>query len=307
VTGLLAGASGLPLFSVIMGLLGAMANALGDEDKPKTLKQMDYELWWRTELLPEKFGHVTIGGTKLSDIIDRGPLNAFTGVDIASRTSLNDLWFRDTKETRTPREGFIEAAIERAGPSINMVLTYLDAYKAFKDGDTQKAAEKFLPAIARGPLVAWKYAMEGIKDNKGTQLLSKDAYTLGDFLFQSMGLRIDEISNAQNLNYRFYSVMQKIKFEREDILKNLRESYLKQDTKRFKEFMTKRDEFNRRHPDETLAIEPDDILRSIESAAKARGESYRGLPLTETDIKYFGKAALPSRQALEAKEQRARQ
>jgi hypothetical protein len=307
VTGLLAGASGLPLFSVIMGMLGAMANALGDEDKPKELKELDYETWWRTVLLPEKFGHVTIGGKRLSDIIDRGPINAFTGVDIASRTSLNDMWFRDTKETRTPREGFIEAAIERAGPSINMVLTYLDAYKAFKDGDTQKAAEKFLPAIARGPLVAWKYAMDGIKDNKGTQLLSKDAYTLGDFLYQSMGLRIDEISNAQNLNYRFYSVMQKIKFEREDILKNLRESYLKQDTKRFKEFMTKRDEFNRRHPDETLAIEADDILRSIESAATARGESYRGLPLTETDIKYFGKAALPSRQALEAKEQRARQ
>jgi hypothetical protein len=307
VTGLLAGASGLPMFSVIMGLLGAMANALGDEDKPKTLKQMDYELWWRTELLPEKFGHVTIGGTKLSDIIDRGPINAFTGVDIASRTSLNDLWFRDTKETRTPREGFIEAAIERAGPSLNLVLTYLDAYKAFQDGDMQKAAEKFLPAIARGPLVAWKYAVDAIKDNKGTQLLSKDAYTLGDFLFQSMGLRIDEISNAQNVNYRIYSAMQKVKFEREDILKNLRESYLKQDTKRFKEFMTKRDEFNRKYPDEKLIIEPDDILRSIESAAKARGESYRGLPLTETDIKYFGKAALPSRQALEAKEQRARQ
>jgi hypothetical protein len=307
VTGMLAGASGLPLFSVYMGILGAMANALGDEDKPKELKTMDYELWWRTRLLPEKFGHVTIGGKKLSDIIDRGPLNAFTGVDIASRTSLNDLWFRDTKETRTPREGFIEAAVERAGPSLNLVLTYLDAYKAFKDGDTQKAAEKFLPAIARGPLVAWKFAMEGIKDNKGTQLLSKDAYTLGDFLFQSMGLRIDEISNAQNLNYRFYSAMQKVKFERDDILKNLRESYLKQDVERFKKFMAKREEFNRKYPDETLLIEPDDVQRSIESAAKARGESYRGLPLTETDIKFFGKASLPSRQALEAKEQRAKQ
>ena len=307
VTGMLAGASGLPLFSVYMGILGAMANALGDEDKPKDLKTMDYELWWRTRLLPEKFGHVMIGGTKLSDIIDRGPINAFTGVDIASRTSLNDLWFRDTKETRTPREGFIEAAIERAGPSLNLVLTYLDAYKAFKDGDTQKAAEKFLPAFARGPLLAWKFAMEGIKDNKGTQLLSKDAYTLGDFLFQSMGLRIDEIANAQNLNYRFYSAMQKVKFERDDILKNLRESYLKQDVERFKKFMTKRDEFNRKYPDETLLIEPDDVQRSIESAAKARGESYRGLPLTETDIKFFGKAALPSRQALEAKEQRAKQ
>ena len=149
--------------------------------------------------------------------------------------------------------------------------------------------------------------MEGIKDNKGTQLLSKDAYTLGDFLFQSMGLRIDEIANAQNLNYRFYSAMQKVKFERDDILKNLRESYLKQDVERFKKFMTKRDEFNRKYPDETLLIEPDDVQRSIESAAKARGESYRGLPLTETDIKFFGKAALPSRQALEAKEQRAKQ
>ncbi len=98
-----------------------------------------------------------------------------------------------------------------------------------------------------------------------------------------------------------------MKFERDDILKNLRESYLKQDVERFKKFMAKREEFNRKYPDETLLIEPDDVQRSIESAAKARGESYRGLPLTETDIKFFGKASLPSRQALEAKEQRAKQ
>jgi hypothetical protein len=307
VTGMLAGASGLPLFSVYMGILGAMANALGDEDKPKELKTMDYELWWRTVLLPEKFGHVMIGGTKLSDIIDRGPINAFTGVDVASRTSLNDLWFRDSKETRTPREGFIEAAIERAGPSLNLVLTYLDAYKAFKDGDTQKAAEKFLPAIARGPLVAWKFAMEGLKDYKGTQLLSKDSFTVGDLLFQSIGLRAYEAANAQWVNYRIYSAMQKLQFERDDILKNLREAYLKEDVERFKEFMAKRDEFNRKHPKKDLLIEPDDVVRSIEAAVKARGESYRGLPLTETYIQYFGKASLPSRQALEAKEQRAKQ
>ncbi|NDG31228.1 PLxRFG domain-containing protein, partial [bacterium] len=140
-TWMLAGAAGLPAFSTMMGLIGLAWSMFDDDEKPKDVKDLSFELWFRTVFLPEQIGDVTIGGKKLSDIIERGPLNALSGLDLSSRTGLNDLWFRDVKETRTAREELLQLAIEKAGAGVNMVLSWADAYEAFKNGDYQKGVE----------------------------------------------------------------------------------------------------------------------------------------------------------------------
>jgi hypothetical protein len=305
VTWMLAGTVGLPFVNTIVGFVAsALQHMSGDDDDPASLKNMDFILWVNTVFLPEMLGETNIGGVPLSDIISNGPANAITGIDIQSRTSLANMWFREGKETRTPREGVINYAVERAGPAANMVLSYIDAFTALQNGDTQKGMEKLLPAIVRGPLVSYKYFYEGAKGVRGEQILSNDSFTTGALLGQAIGFRSDVLANVQDINFKFYSLDQKIKFQRENILTNLKDAYIKEDTARFDKFMAEVDKFNRKYPYETVVITSDSILRSIEKSNKARAESYKGVELSPLNMGLFGEAMQPSRRRAEALESR---
>lgn len=305
-TAMLAGTAGLPMYSIIMGIIGAAVNALDDEDKPEDLKKKNFELWFRTVFLPDLLKDYTVFGEKLSTILDRGPVNAFTGLDIASRTSLNDMWIRDAKETRTPKEGAIAAAVERAGPAVNMVLSYLDAYQAIADGDTQKAIEKSVPAIARGPVLATKYAQEGVKDFRGAQILSKDALSTGDLFFQAIGVRPDALANHQRVLFDMSKIETKITYERENILRNLGEAYIKKDDARYKKQLERMQEFNYKNP--AFKITADAAERAITSRLKRAdlSSTQKGFLPTEKNVGLLSPALVESYKQLQEKERAAK-
>jgi hypothetical protein len=304
-TFILSGAAGLPMFSAVMGLIGWAWGAMDDDEKPKDAKDLDFILWFRTVFLPEQLGHVTIGGEKVSDIVDRGLLNAFTGLDFASRTQLNDMWFRDLKETRTAREELTQYAIEKAGPGVNMVLSWADAYEAFKNGDYQKGVEKISPALIRNLVLTHKYATEGAKDNKGAQILSKDAFTTGELIGQAIGFRSDLLANTQNVTFKIIGIQQKIENERQKLFDNIDREYRNRNFKAYNNLLTKDVvAFNKKYP--TFAIEIDDLQNSLERRAKQRGESWRGLRLDEKNAALFAPVAKGSREAVAARERKAK-
>jgi hypothetical protein len=293
------------MFSAVMGLIGWAWGSSDDDEKPKDVKDLNFELWFRTVFLPEQLGHVTIGGKKLSDILERGPLNALTGLDLSSRTGLNDLWFRDVKETRTAREELTQYAIEKAGPGVNMVLNYADAYEAFKNGDYQKGVEKISPALVRNLVLTHKYATEGAKDNKGAQLLSKDAFTTGELIGQAIGFRSDLLANTQNVTFKLIGIQQKIENERQKLFDNLDREYRNGNFTAYNKIIAKDIVgFNKKYP--SFAIEADDLLSSLERRAEQRGQSWKGLKLDEKNAALFAAPAAPSRKEVEKREKEAK-
>lgn len=304
-TFILSGAAGLPMFSAVMGLIGWAWGAIDDDEKPKDAKDLDFILWFRTVFLPEQLGHITIGDKKLSDVVDRGLLNAFTGLDFASRTQLNDLWFRDLKETRTAREELTQYAIEKAGPGVNMILSWADAYEAFKNGDYQKGVEKISPALIRNLVLTHKYATEGAKDNKGAQIMSKDAFTTGELIGQAIGFRSDLLANTQNVTFKLIGIQQKIENERQKLFDNIDREYRNKNFKAYNNILTKDVvAFNKKYP--AFAIEVDDLQSSLERRAKQRNESWRGLRLNEKNAALFAPVAKPSRMAIAEREREAK-
>lgn len=287
----LAGAVGLPMFSMVMGLLGW---AWRDEDKPQELKDMDYETWWRTVWLPENLGQVTIGGRPLSAIVERGPVNGLTGLDISSRTGLNDLWLRDVKETKTARESMVALALEKAGPSANMILSYADAYEAMINGDYQKAVEKISPALVRNFVMTHKYATEGAKDNKGTEIMAQGTFTSGELLGQAIGFRSDLLANTQRVAFKMAAIDQRINNERTKMLNNIaREYVVGENTNKWDGYLKqleKREKFNTRYPEK--AITEDQLVDSLEKRQKQRGESFVGVTVDEKSIPYTGETML---------------
>jgi hypothetical protein len=301
-TSILAGAVGLPMFSTVMGLLGWMWNQFKDDDWPEDIRSMSYELWWREVWLPQQLGEAEIGGKKISEIIKYGLANAVTGLDISGRTSINNLWMRDSKEYATVRENAMAMALEKAGPSANMILSVAEAYEAFMLGDYEKGVKKLAPAGFRNYINAYTYFKEGAKDNKGTQILSEDAFTTGELIGQAVGFRSDLLANTQYVTFKVIGLEQKILNERSRILSSMDREYRKGDVDGYVKYLEERKEFNKKFP--SYAIDVDDIIRSLEGKQKQRATSWRGITLTEKNAPLFGEALVSSRAAAEEKESR---
>jgi signal peptidase I len=306
-TWILGGYVALPMFSTIMGLLGAMWKALGDEDKElDELRKMDFQFWFRTVWMQDQLGGTKIGDKSLADILERGPVNALTGVDISSRTSLNNLWMRDTKEYKTIRENAMAMAMEKAGPSANMILSWAEAYEAFMEGDTKKGIQKATPAGFRNYITTYELWKEGSKDNKGAQLLTKDAFSTGTLLGQAIGFRSDLLSNTQYVNFKVIGLEQRINIERNKIIERLDREFRNKDMKKFGKIIdTDVVKFNKEHP--SYAIDSDTLTESIFERAERRATSQRGVQLTEKNVPLFGKAIAPSRRAAAEAEKKGRE
>jgi hypothetical protein len=303
-TGVLAGAIGLPI-AAVAGLLGAFWRKLDEEELlPEDLKNMDPMFWFRTIFLPSQLGHITIGGKTLSSIVERGPLNALTGLDISGRTGMSNLWSHDSKEHKTVREELVAAALDRAGPSVSMILSLADAYDAFSRGDMQKGVEKMLPAGFRNFVVAHKYATEGAKDVTGAPIMSKDSFRRGELIGQAIGFRPDLLANAQYVNFRANGLALRIENERTELLNSLNRDLVKSDFKKFSGVLKEIQKFNSKHP--SYEITEDNITGSLEKRAEQRASSLKGVVLTDKNVPVFIKSLAASRKELAEREKEAK-
>ena len=285
---LLGGVTNMALFSPIMGLIGwAWGQMRGDDDWPEELKDLDFTTWFRTVFLPEHLGDVTVGGVPVSDLIERGPLNAITGYDIASRIGLNDLWGRDSKETKTSRESATAFMLDHfAGPTASLLLGFADAYDAYAMGDYQKMQEKLAPAAIRNLLVANKYAEEGMKTGRGTELVGRNDVKTGELIGQAIGFRPDILAATQGPAFKLAGIEQKINNQRNLILNKL-DFQLRQDTNKADEKFEKilEDEvskFNTKYP--SYAMDDDAIYNSLIKKTEQRMGSRAGVLATEKNI-----------------------
>jgi hypothetical protein len=303
---ILAGTIGLPMFSTVMGLLGWAWEELKDDDWPEDLKSMSFELWFRTVWLEEQLGDVMIGGKKLSAIVERGVANALTGLDISGRTGMNNLWLREGKETKGVKDEVMALAMEKAGPGINMLVSWAEGIEAFYRGDYSKGTKKIIPAGFRNFMEAHTLWTEGAKDNKGAKILSKDAFTTGLLIGQAVGFRSDLLANTQYVTFKLIGLEQRINNERSRLIEDIDREFRKKNFKEFNKLINKDViEFNKRYP--TYEITDDQILSAIEKRAEQRAESLRGFSVTDKNATLFSKALRPSRQAAKEAELKGRQ
>lgn len=289
-TGMLAGVSGLPMFSAMMGVASwAMKQMADDDELPEEFKDKDLETWFRTVFLAEKLGDMSIGDVPVSEIADRGVLNAITGVDIASRIGLNDLWFRDGKEMRTARESAIAFAIDTfGGPTASLILQMVDAYEAYMYGDYQKALEKASPSAVRNLLVANRYAEEGIKTSRGAEIIPKDDVRAGELWAQRIGFRPDVVAKIQQNNFKMTAAEQRVVFERDSLMKKLNIAFAQRektgDDSRFQKLVQEEvTKFNRKNPEN--AIEYEDIYNSLTKQVEARKSARAGFNVDEKNFR----------------------
>jgi hypothetical protein len=281
-TFVLAGAAGLPMFGTVMGLMGAAWNQMKDDDWPEDMKSMDFGAWFTEVGFAEWLGPAEIGGRPLSEILLRGLANWGTGADVASRTGLSNLFTRDSKEYKTVRESLMAKILDHAGPSANMVLSVVDGVDAAMQGDYAKAVKKWSPAGFRNFVSAHELATEGAKDNKGTVILSTDAFTTGMLIARAIGFQPEILANVQYASFKVLGAQQKVRNEHDLIIDKLDRAFRNENDKAFEATLDEIDKFNKKYPQN--AILADEIMNSLEKRAEQRAISNRGVIPTEKNM-----------------------
>jgi len=302
----LGGTSALFGGPIVIGFISLIMKMFKEEDEPDELKDID--LYERFKIfLHEQLGDVTIGGKSLAKIIDQGPLNAFTGLDVSSRVSVsNILTPPEVRAARTSREGVLNYAQLYGGANLQAVLALADGVDLLIKGEHYRGFEKLMPwAALRNKMVAVRQYTEGEKSLKlGDDVVEAELFYTGELVGQAVGLRPVLLSDVAAANRKAYEVVNKVGTKRQAILDRLDRADRKGDDKAYLAALEDQEKFNAKVSLEfpRMRISEEDRYNFIQGRNEARRTSFGGFQYTPQNEVMAEQITNRSREALVKRE-----
>jgi len=191
------GLQGLPTYGAANMFASTVAAMFGDDDEP-----FDFDEAVRTAV---------------GDIGYKGPLNALTNIDIASRTGFNGMVWHDDPR-RLAEVGFAPYFIEHFfGPSYQALFVNPGrAITLMKEGQVYRGLETVTPSFVRNPMKAFRFATEGATTTNGAPIVD-DVSAYSAFM-QIFGFSNAELSEAYARAGSMKKAEQKIASRRTSLL-----------------------------------------------------------------------------------------
>ena len=204
-TGMFAGLTGMPLYTVMSTVAEKVLSAFDDDDDDEDsaifqIRKYGFDLWFK-KWLSENFG------ANVATYVAMGPVTGLTGADFNARVKLNDLFFPDWEF-----KGLL-------GPSFGLYENAQRAYDRFKEGQTERAIETMMPSAIRQILKAYRFNEEGVKTPKGYEVVAKEDLDWMDIAMQGIGYAPIKVSMKQSENYKLKKLEQERETERTELLK----------------------------------------------------------------------------------------
>jgi len=280
---------------------------LKDEDEPDELKDIDLHERFKV-FLHEQLGNVTIGGESLAKIVDQGPLNAFTGLDVSSRVSVsNILTPPEVKAARTPREGVLNYAQLYGGANLQAILSLADGVDLLIKGEHYRGFEKLMPwAFVRNKMTAARQKIEGEKSLKlGDDIIEAELFYTGELVGQAVGLRPVLLSDVTAANRKAYEVLNKVATQRAALLDRIDRADRKDDLDAGIASREAKDKFNTKYGDQfpKMVISNEDVQSFKQNRNEARKTSWGGFQYTPQNKIVAEQITDRSRDALIKREQ----
>ena len=255
-TAVFAGASGLPLWWAVSGVINAMQAVFGDDEE-----EWDFDNWFKN------WCNETFGGF-VGDSISRGVVSQALGADIASRLSLNDMWYRDTRKSSDEVTAVQNMFINLLGPSAGLVINGAEAVKQYNDGYIQRAFETGTPAVIKNALKGIRLASEGRATTlKGNELLGDvSGYEAG---LQFIGFSPERLAQRQKSNIEMKTAEQNILNRRQSLLDAFFMGVDNNDSDLIEETLETIAKFNTANPG--VSITGANLSRSVTTRYKQRG------------------------------------
>lgn len=261
-TAVFSGTMGLPMMGMTMGILNALAAAFGDDDEP-----------WDAETEMRAFLRELLG-EKGAEYVMRGPAQAATGLGIASRVGLGELWMR-SPDREMEGQALAHYYLEQfAGPVAGgMFVSALRGMQLMEEGQVWRGVETMLPKSIKDGMKALRFADEGVNTLRGDPVVED----LGVFatIAQLMGMAPAAVGNAYDIQGDVKGYADYIKRRRTGLMDAYAMAWRLGDTDAQQETLEKMRAFSRKYPE--LAITSDSIRRSFQTRARYSAQAENGI------------------------------
>ena len=263
-----AGIQGVPIY----GLIAMISDLFTDEDETKFRASTLYEL-----------SDLFSANSKYGQMLYKGPVSYFSGVDVSNRVGLSNLLLSDNRYLRDPAPEEL-MFLYLAGPSGSTLKKMIRAVEDIKKGNIQRGVEQLIPTgfsnllkvLPYGRLYEDRgYYTRGYNGERG-QLVSGNL-TGKDLLMSGLGFPSLESALQSESNSRMKRQEIGITTRRKEILAAHTGSVINGDTSGMVKARERIMEFNADHPD--ALIDKSALLASVKGALNKGIESVNGINL----------------------------
>jgi hypothetical protein len=261
ITGIMAGTTGVWGFSTLASIVNAVMNGFGDDDEEPFDFELEYVNW-----------AVNTFGTNFGLFLTRGAGNA-AGVDLHSRLSLDNMWFRDGRKNLDEEEAWRQFLVDLLGPTVGLTVSAARAVDLYNQGHADRALEAVAPGFIKQPLIAARYGREGVQTLRGDKLV-EDVGPF-DLFMQSLGFRPAEIAEIQYYNITKKGQEQEILKKRQNLLNLYGLAFIANDADALDTALEKIMKYNDRYP--STGIQADTLNRSVKQRMEKSAQAEHGL------------------------------
>ncbi|CAM5608587.1 hypothetical protein RLIN73S_00965 [Rhodanobacter lindaniclasticus] len=185
-----------------------------------------------------------------------------TGVNIANRVSLSDMWFRDSDRELEGKDQYYAYMDSLLGPLAGAAKNVFIGSKMIGDGHTLRGIETMLPSFAKNAMKGYRFASQGVNTLAGAPIVSD--VSGAEAFAQLIGLQPTSVAEQYRINSAAKNYGDFIS-DRRTSLRNAYAMAVEQgDNATRSKVQDKIVAFNRRWP--LAAIKPGDIRASLRGA-----------------------------------------
>lgn len=260
-----AGLQGLPFVGAakVLGAIGSAMLSLTFGDDPED------EIEDEEENLTQAIGLLGM----------RGPINQIFGVDMASRTGFNGMFWRDDPR-RVDEIGLELVAIEQfLGPAYASLRTRFDAVRDFNAGEYYRGLEKTMPLFARNILKTIRYMQEGVQTKDGKNIV--DDINAYEKFMQFFGFTPTKISEASRRAGARKEIVKRVMDRRQSLLREAYSYWSQGDAEGYYEALRDISKWNKTRTAEEFdaTIDWDELEQSFKTRSRNAEEALDGVSI----------------------------
>jgi|TARA_R110001606_G_scaffold188542_1_gene336339 hypothetical protein len=217
----------------------------------------------------------------VDEMLYKGPLSYYSGVDVSSRIGLTNLLFGENRYLNDPEPEEL-IGLYFGGPAWSTAKRFYRAGKDFKDGEVQRGFENLLPAgltnLVRTLPVVGRYREDRAMKTRKEGVIYQ-GLTEKDLLFSALGFPPIGYTLANESASRLKKISVAAGKRRSAITSKYTLAYRRGDVELMFEALKEGVEFNDDWPE--LVLSEDNFVDSVTRAMKSAEKSYNGVYLSD--------------------------
>lgn len=257
---LFAGTMGLPFIGAVATLVNLLGGGGDDGEEP-----FDFERWIREAAIG------MTGSEAAADLVTKG-IFAALGADISKRIGQGDLLPLLNPGSARYERDFDDKTraylFDLVGPLGSIGLGISRAWEAFASGDYGRGLVAATPKAVSDILRAYQQSTEGLKDKRGQQLATEEAFDGWDAALQAAGITPTSAGNLRQARGAVLDIQHAFKDQSRRLTGAFIEAWMRSDAEGVKEALADIQRYNQnlakgRFAQRELLITPDRIRSAI--------------------------------------------